>query len=493
MSMDAFNDAKAFLQTASSKAGVSVYDHLSSVISTLLDERPADAVSTLESISQRLKGKKKAPGSSIADSPALEKAFVVATSRAALFTKNEDDYAALDDDDTPQPIADVVETSKLFQDAGIGLGAEESFRVMLALKKLVVEQPVTDVRFWGKIFGTEKDYLIAQCTFREGEEPQPEDAEPEESTPPAEEEEEEGNEKPKSQFVAPKPLSAEEYGSGTNKYVYFVCNEAGEPWTQLPMASPAYIVTARQIKKFFTGNLTKPISSYPPFNGTEADLLRSTIAQISADTHLSPLGLYTFDEDEDEDEDGGRSSYITDEEYEGCAKSALLDASMSGWAHHVQHILPQGRCKWLNPAPPKEEDEDEEDEEEEEEVEPETGPPLLTPAQEDPEVDGQPAWSTRLTMPLNPAYSAVVASSNTWPGAHAVAFAKGKSYENVYIGYGHRFSSEPYSPPLPPPTEAEFDVNETVTETTDPSREEEEQYEAEQAKNDGEDEEEEED
>lgn len=88
MSMDAFNDAKAFLQTASSKAGVSVYDHLSSVISTMLDERPSDAVSTLESISQRLKGKKTAPGSSIVDSPALEKAFVVATSRAALFTKN---------------------------------------------------------------------------------------------------------------------------------------------------------------------------------------------------------------------------------------------------------------------------------------------------------------------------------------------------------------------------------------------------------------------
>lgn len=91
--------------------------------------------------------------------------------------EQEDDYAALDDDDTPQPIADLAETSKLFQDAGIGLGAEESFRVMLALKKLVAEQPVADVRFWGKIFGTQKDYLIAQCIFREGEEPQSDDAE----------------------------------------------------------------------------------------------------------------------------------------------------------------------------------------------------------------------------------------------------------------------------------------------------------------------------
>jgi radial spoke head protein 4A len=55
---------------------------------------------------------------------------------------------------------------------GVGVGEEESFRVMLALKQLAANFPVTDIHFWGKIFGLEKDYLIAQCVYKEGEEPQ---------------------------------------------------------------------------------------------------------------------------------------------------------------------------------------------------------------------------------------------------------------------------------------------------------------------------------
>jgi radial spoke head protein 4A len=379
---------------------------------------------------------------------------------------------------------------------GVGIGQEESFRVMLALKKLVVEQPVTGVSFWGKIFGREKDYIIAQCTYREGEAPVPEE-EPE-VAPEEPVEEEEGDVKPKSAFVAPKPLPVEEYGTGVNKYAYFVCNRPGEPWVALPLATPAAIVASRKITKLLTGNLNTPVMSHPPFSkvgkdACEADLLRAIIARISAETHLSPLGLFTFDEDEEEDEDGGRSSYIKDEEFEGVAKSALLDSSMAGWAHHVQFILPQGRCKWVNPAPPKEDaDEDEEEEEEEEEVEPETGPPLLTPAQEDEPVDEGPAWKTTLTSQLNGRFAAVVASSNKWPGAHAVAYSKGMKFENIYIGYGVAYSAEPYNPPLPPLPQQEYVVEEFTTEAADPTVEEEEQFKAEQAKgeDDGDDEDE---
>ena len=160
--------------------------------------------------------------------------------------------------------------------------------------------------------------------------------------------------------------------------------------------------------------------SYPPFSSagkspTEADLLRAVVARISAETHLSPLGMFTFDEEEEEDEEGGRSAYIPAEEYEGVPKSQLLDGTMSGWAHHVQYILPQGRCKWVNPNPPKDDEGDDDDEEEEEEgPEPETGPPLLTPAQEDEPVDDGSAWSTKLTSSLDAKYAAVVASSNKW-------------------------------------------------------------------------------
>ena len=45
----------------------------------------------------------------------------------------------------------------------------------------------------------------------------------------------------------------------------------------------------------------------------------------------------------------------------------------------------QGRTKWVNPNPPKEEkeEEEEEDDSKEEAVEPEVGPPLLHPLQND--------------------------------------------------------------------------------------------------------------
>ena len=73
----------------------------------------------------------------------------------------------------------------------------------------------------------------------------------------------------------------------------------------LPNTTPKLIATARQVRKLFTGRLDAPVASYPPFLGAEVDLLRAQIARITAGTHVSPLGLYTFDEEEDdEDEDG---------------------------------------------------------------------------------------------------------------------------------------------------------------------------------------------
>lgn len=36
---------------------------------------------------------------------------------------------------------------------------------------------------------------------------------------------------------------------------------AGKPWIKLPPVTPAQIVTARQIKKFFTGRLEAPVSN----------------------------------------------------------------------------------------------------------------------------------------------------------------------------------------------------------------------------------------
>jgi radial spoke head protein 4A len=359
------------------------------------------------------------------------------------------------------------------------------------MKQLAETQPLKSVTFWGKIYGMEKNYIIAEAQYREGEEPQPE-----EEVAEAEEEEGEGEEEvdplPKSTFKANPPLPNEEYGAGVNKKVYYVCNEPGQEWVLLPNTTPKAIDVARQIRKRFTGNLDTEVISHPQFPGTEALLLRAQIARITAGTHVSPSGFYTFAEDDEEDEDE-RDDFIEDEEFEGKTLVELQEPDLSGWVHHAQFILPQGRCKWVNPSAKDEADldeDDEDEEEEEDEVEPETGPPLLTPLQNDTEVDGMPAWSTRLSSNAHPAFSCVRISSNRWPGAHA--FGVGKQFANVYIGFGLKYSPEPFSPTQLPPIATEYN-GEDITETIDPTREEEEEFEAAQAAQEADDDDEEED
>lgn len=72
-------------------------------------------------------------------------------------------------------------------------------------------------------------------------------------------------------------IPREENGTGCNKKTYFVCNEPGGEWIKLPPVTPAQILCARQIKKFFTGNLESPVISYPPFPGNEINYLRAQV------------------------------------------------------------------------------------------------------------------------------------------------------------------------------------------------------------------------
>lgn len=258
-----------------------------------------------------------------------------------------------------------METAFYFEQAGVGLSSDESFRIFLALRQLVEQQPIHSCRFWGKILGLNRSYLVAEVEFREGEE-EGEEEEVEElmeggevMEAHGEEEGEEDEEKvvdavPKPQWKPPPVVPKEESRTGANKYLYFVCNEPGRPWTRLPHVTPAQIVSARKIKKFFTGFLDTPVISYPPFPGNEANYLRAQIARISAATHISPLGFYQFGEEEgDEEEEGGagRDSFEENPDFEGIPVLELVD-SMANWVHHMQHILPQVRTECPGQDPP---------------------------------------------------------------------------------------------------------------------------------------------
>ncbi|KAL9952056.1 hypothetical protein ACROYT_G039256 [Oculina patagonica] len=492
-----FQNAKAFLLKASLHSNLNVYDHLASVIRKVLEEKPANVADLIDDLVRDEKRAKFCPSFDTIQNKEDESTEVLlARSQLTLFERKPTEQELepmmrdpeMEEDQEEAPLPDLMELANYFEQAGVGIGREETFRVFLALKLLIDTQPIRTCRFWGKIFGIHANYVIAEVEFFEGEDPE----EPQDDDRQQEQQENieaktdiikegdfdvEEDDVPQTEFKPPPVIPKEDSRTGCNKKTYFVCNESGGPWVRLPPVTPAQIVVSRQIRKFFTGNLQAPVVSYPPFPGNEANYLRAQIARISATTNISPLGYYMFEEEEDEDEEGGaRDSFVVNLEFEGLTVNEMTDPSCANWVHHVQYVLPQGRCTWFNPSQKREEEELEEEEEDEEreepdEPEPEQGPPLLTPLSEDAEVDSMPPWTAQKSSTLVPQYSLAVMHSNLWPGAHA--FAVERKFENIYVGWGQKFSAENYSPPPPPPPQEEFTSGPEITEAEDPSVEEE--------------------
>ncbi|XP_043849837.1 radial spoke head protein 6 homolog A [Dromiciops gliroides] len=506
-------NAKAYLLKTSVKCDLSLYEHLVNLLTKILNERPEDPLAILESLNRTVQQEwfhKKLD--TLRDDPEMQPTYEMAEKQKILFLRGAGEgEQEMEEEVTEIPVPNIIESGFYFEQAGVGLNSDETFRIFLSLKQLVEQQPIQTCRFWGKILGLERNYLVAEVEFREGEEEE-EEEEAEELVEGAgegvegrgeeegeEDEEKEVDEPPKSTWKPPPVIPREDSRTGANKYLYFVCNEPGRTWTKLPHVTPAQIVNARKIKKFFSGHLERPIVSYPPFPGTEANYLRAQIARISAGTQISPLGFYQFGEEEgDEEEEGGagRDSYEENPDFEGIPVGELVD-SLANWVHHTQHILPQGRCTWVNPNQKSEEEEElgeeEEKADEPEEVEQEIGPPLLTPLSEDAEILQLAPWTARLSCNLCPQYSVAVMRSNLWPGAYA--YATGRKFENIYIGWGHKYSQENFNPTLPPAVQMEYVTGPETMEMADPTVEEEQALKAaqEQALAAAEEEEEEED
>ncbi|KAM6313340.1 radial spoke head protein 4 homolog A-like [Aegotheles albertisi] len=479
----AIQNAKAYLLKSSTASGLNLYDHLANMLTKILDEQPTNAVDIIENISKDVKrGRFQEKMDTLRDEHEILPTLEAAERHKALFLKaNGEGDEELEEEIGETPLPNVMETAFYFEQAGIGLSKDESYHIFLALKKLISVQPIQTCRFWGKILGLEMNYIVAEGQYHEGEEE--EETEEEEITEERrqemgeveekDEEKEKDDEPPKSTYKPPPVIPKEENGTGTNKYVYFVCNDPGKPWVKLPPVTPVQIVCARKIKKFFTGRLDAPVVSFPPFPGNEANYLRAQIARISAGTQVSPIGFYQFPEEEGDEEEGegGRDTYEENPDFQPLSVAEMVD-SLSTWVHHVQSILEQGRCVWFNPFQKSEEEEETEDEgeekaEETDELQQEIGPPLLTPLSEDKGIQNIPAWTAQPSTNLIPQHAVAIIQSNRWPGAHA--FASGKKFGNIYFGWGHKYSPENHTPALPPPVQAEYPSGPEITEARDPS------------------------
>ncbi|KAK4883733.1 hypothetical protein RN001_000004 [Aquatica leii] len=411
---------------------------------------------------------------------------------------------------------DMLQLCYFFEQAGLGLPKSEMFSLMVSMKNLIRTEPLTSIRFWGKIRGLYKNYYILETELTEEEYARrnegleaeelnvanDENLELERISESQEIEGESDTKVPRKLPPIPSPTvevqldpPPESSGSGTNKKVYYICNEIGDEWTQLPDVTPQQIRVARQIKKSFTGLLTQEIITYPHFPGLEINYLRAQIARISAGTQISPLGFYTFkdegfgEEEEEEEEAEGeeaadvvKTSYKENRKYEPPVLRDLIDSSMSFWVHHTMYILPQGRTIWWNPNPTVAIDEAAEEELGEEEGgkqppgrEPETGPPLLTPLSEDASLEAIPPWSVRTSSNILSDYSLAVVRSNLWPGAYCFT-NQGKIFQNIYIGHGHKFMSHNFTPLPLPYVEQDYILGPEIMEMTDPTGEQEEQW-----------------
>jgi len=465
------------------------YDILAKGIRKILDQRPANAADMLGQIFDKVKLESCSGDENLTDLQIVTDKSVeseVAEIQKSLYEATghaEGDINEEEEESQITVLPDMNELLFFFEQGGVGLSREEWVRVYFALKKLTEQAQLASCRFWGKMLGLQKNYYIAEVQLLDSEEDEEsthsDESPADESIEEGEDDDDDEEKLPKSSYKPQPKIPNESTGSaGTNKHVYFVCNEPGEAWSRLPSVTAAQVQTSRQITKFFTGDLSAPVDSFPKFPGNEANFLRAQISRISAGTIIAPMTYYQFDEEEEvEEEELAQTEFIENPDFEGVPVRDLADPSLQAWVHARLPILNQGRCIWFNPKQRNEEDEEVDDEDEDAdnedsgEVEQEIGPPLLTQLSEDIEITGLPAWSTHLSSGIMHIQHAIcIIKSNLWPGA--VAFSNGRRFENCYIGYGNKYNTDNYSPPMCFGFEGEYTEPE-ILEVADPTVEEE--------------------
>ena len=298
----------------------------------------------------------------------------------------------------------------LYEWAGVSFGRADTYRLYLSIKTFAESLPaeVERLRLFGMIKTRGQPYYVVEGLTTE---------------------DPEGIDETK-----------QEGRSGANKYTYWVTQSCeNSTWVQLPHVTMAQVVAARSFKKYMTGNLDAPISSFPPFPGNEANYLRTQIALISGATSVSPAGYFELNEDEDPP---GVKLAEAETLNETFPKAAQELKEPDAWVHHEIELNALGRCT----AMPEQLDENGDPIEPDESVE--TTPPLKAIEAEQ--------WAFRVSPggAGEHAGSLVVAKSLLFPGAMAIAAAR--RFVNVYIGYGGSFAATTYSPPLPGPLQVEW-------------------------------------
>ncbi|CAI2368131.1 unnamed protein product [Moneuplotes crassus] len=427
-----YDDLKKILKSSD---GREVYSHLIECFNALILHYPDDALDKFEEVSYLLKDEQRAQFAKQFLNFDNKKNFKTMTECqkeyvekiAVLFPPKPEEGG--DPDEAPEApaagkVSNFFSDCEILQWAGIGFGEDETYRLQASLTKLSIKSGSEKIRLWGKIYGTEKDYYIAEGFI-----------------PGTGEEDED------------KPKGLEDRGTGVNDAVYWVTNDSLSEWTMLADASPALLKATRSTKIKFTGDLERDIITNPFFFGQEKHYLRAQIARISHSTSIMPGGLHKLTEDNPKEVE----AIEFEEESKAYKPSTETQSALSNWVHAKKSILKNNRVSHLDPEG------DEFGDKEPEEIAKiqdarDPPEPRLKPLTKDVSQSGEDsAWTIRLygdqiaTPGLKKQsnhYGVVVVRSTVWPGA--MACWKSTKYLQIYIGDGLKNETKTYYPTFPP-------------------------------------------
>ena len=221
-------------------------------------------------------------------------------------------------------IPDYYELFQKFASIGINFTKKELLLLNKSLTKLATILTNGNITFFGKIFGSEKDYYVVEAT---------------EIDPPENFNYDNDMEKRKE--------------DGVNRNVFYVTNDLSEKWIELPDVKPSQIRASRLIRYTITGNLENPIYSNPTFIGNEKHFLRCIIARIYHGAKLMPsINHYTI-----EDQESPFKPLTPADKAKQLKYKDLIN--MENWIHFPPGILNCGRVSHMTEDPPEGVDPDE--------------------------------------------------------------------------------------------------------------------------------------
>ncbi|AAZ10402.1 flagellar radial spoke protein-like, putative [Trypanosoma equiperdum] len=387
-------------------------------------------------------------------------------------------------------VGDVVAEQAIFNSVGEGLPPEEAFRLVVGMKQLMRTEPLANVRFWGKFYGSVGDYYIVETKIdpnripEEGDEDGFDEVDEEEDGEPVE------NIADVLFAHGPKAhadTGVESSGTGLNEFVYYAANTTDPTrWARLPDVTPTQIIAARLIRRGFTGDLEATVDTHPRFPGCEKHYVRAQIARINCTCRVAPIDMYTTEGavPVEEDEDGNLlpppatvpaysvlppliPQEVPDEEdaeaiepvkswFYGYRDDELLQGKY--WVHIAPTLLLNGRTV----ASEQETAGDDDGRGGEVDHSEKIHPFLCEVSRDEPlrytchSRSQLPAWSFRKAFHDESSKKRTyVARSCLWPGAYTYVVTElgkpGSSFQSVYIGSGLKsLQGVNYAPKLPP-------------------------------------------